>query len=361
MDDVAAQRARVPEIDLARGLAVLFMVFVHVLEEWATLPVQRATFGRVVEFFGSAPAAPVFMVLMGASVAFSRRVTVRAMVRRGAELLALGFLLNALRGALPAQIGLSLGLVTPEALGPYTPWNLLWIVDVLGFAGPALAVLGLVGALRRPWVWVALAAAVAAVSPLLWGIEAGVPVVDGVLRHLWGTGALVSFPMFPWLAFPLVGMAWGTWRARADDERRVYLWTLVGGVVLMAAGTGFLIERGGQLLGDHWRLGPDGVAWVLGFVSVWVCLLRWAVRALPANPAFATLAFWSRNVTRFYFVQWLLIAWGTGVAGHHALGVWPTVASQLGIAVAAHGLTWAWVRWRRLRQSRRRDRDAVCV
>lgn len=348
-----APRVRVPELDLARGLAVLFMVWVHVLEEWASLPVQRATYGRVVEFFGSSPAAPVFMALMGASLAFSRRASAGDLARRGAGLLALGFLLNALRGALPAQIGLSLGLVTAQEIAPWTPWSLLWIVDVLGFAGPALALLGLVRMIRRPWVWVALAAAVAAVGPWLWGLEAGVPVVDGVLRHLWGTGPMVSFPLFPWLAYPLVGMAWGTWLARADDARRVWRRTLLGGLALMAAGTRFLVAHGGQLLGDHWRLGPEGVAWVLGFVAVWLCLCRWLARALPANPAFATLTFWSRNVTRFYLVQWLLIAWGTGVAGHHALGLWPTVACQASMPVAAHGLTLAWVALRERRRWRR--------
>lgn len=346
---------RVPALDLARGLAVLFMVFVHVLEEWATLPVQRATFGRVVELFGSAPAAPVFMFLMGASVAFSRRRTVGGMLRRGAELLLLGFLLNFLRGTLPAQIGLSLGLVTAEEIAPYSPWNLLWIVDVLLFAGPALAVLGLVGLVRRPWAWVALAAIVVVASPHLWGLRSGSPLLDGVLRHLWGTGLMVSFPVFPWLAFPLVGMAWGTWLRGSDDEERVFLWTLGSGLGLLAAGTGFLVDRGTQLLGNHWRLEPDGVAWVLGFVGVWLWLCRQAVLRLPDNLVFRTLGWWSRNVTSFYVVQWLIIAWGTGLAGHQALGAWPTVGCQAGVVVLAHWVTRGWVR---LRRSRRAASDA---
>jgi uncharacterized membrane protein len=346
-------RTRVPELDLARGLAVLFMVWVHVLEEWSSLGVQHATYGRVVEFFGSSPAAPVFMVLMGASLAFSRRASATDVAKRGVGLLALGYLLNALRGTLPAQIGLSLGVVTPQEIAPYTPWNLLWDVDILEFAGPALVLLGLVRKLRQPWVWVAMAAVVAAVSPLLWGLEAGVPGVDGVLHSLWGTGPLVSFPMFPWLAYPLVGMAWGTWLSSAADERRVYRWTLLGGLGLMAAGTRFLLEHGSDLLGNHWRLGPEGVAFVLGFVAVWLCLCRWLIRSLPANPVFATLTFWSRNVTRFYLVQWMLIAWGTGAAGHQALGLWPTVACQVCVPVSAHGLTVLWVRWRERRRLRR--------
>jgi uncharacterized membrane protein YhdT len=92
---------------------------------------------------------------------------------------------------------------------------------------------------------------------------------------------------------------------------------------------------------------------VIGFVAVWLCLCRQLVRSLPANPVFGALTFWSRNVTRFYLVQWLLIAWGTGAAGHHALGLWPTVACQAVMPAAAHGLTVAWVRLRERRRLRK--------
>jgi len=199
MNQPAARPDRIPALDLARGFAVAFMVSVHVLEEWASLPLQHSAFGRVVEFFGSSLAAPVFMFLMGASLAFSRRSSTGALIRRGAELLALGYALNFLRGSLPALIGLRWGLVRPEDLAPYTPWNLFWIIDILEFAGPALALLGLIRLLRRPGAWIALATIIAAVSPWLWGIRSDWPLLNGLLRHLWGTGPLVSFPLFPWL------------------------------------------------------------------------------------------------------------------------------------------------------------------
>lgn len=352
MSQTSDSKSRVLALDLARGLALLFMVWVHVLEEWATLPLQRSAFGRVVEFFGSSPAAPVFMGLMGASIAFSRRGSTVGLVRRGLELLGLAFLLNFLRGSLLAQIGLSLGLVQAEAIAPYTPWNLFWIVDILGFAGPALILLGLIRRIDRPLLWVSLAAVVALVSPSLWGIESDWAPWNGVLRHLWGTGPMVSFPMFPWLAYPLVGMAWGRWLAVTDDEDRFFRWTLLGGVILMGANTGFLLDRGDQLLGNHWRLGFEGVAWIVGFVAAWLFLCQRMVRTLPANRFFDLLGFWSRNVTRFYVIQWLIIAWGTGLAGYHELGLGPIIAGQLVVPALAHGVTRASLKWRERRSGK---------
>lgn len=343
MDRPAEAPPRIAALDLARGLALLFMVWVHVLEEWASMPVQLGPYGRVVEAFGSVPAAPVFMVLMGASLAFTSRTSPAALARRGLQILLLAFALNAVRGALPAWIGLRFGLVDAAALGPYTPWRLLWNVDILGFAGPALVLLGLLKSFERPLAWVVVAAGVAVAAPHLWGLATGWPVVDGVLRHLWGDDVMVSFPIFPWLAYPLVGMAWGTWLARGD-EARVFRETFVGSLALALACSGFFFTDGARLLGDHWRLGPEGVGLVLGLVGLWLCLCRWLLRALPTNPAFDLLAFWSKRVTRFYVVQWLIVAWGTGLAGHHALGVAGTALGQVVVPALAHGVTVLWAR-----------------
>ena len=61
------ERARVYAINLARGLAVFYMVLVHVLITYATPTVTGSVFGTIVGFLGGPPAAPVFMALMGTS------------------------------------------------------------------------------------------------------------------------------------------------------------------------------------------------------------------------------------------------------------------------------------------------------
>lgn len=62
------------ELDVAKGLAVIFMVLVHVYEVYGG-SVEGTTFSHVVEFLGSPPAAPVFMFLLGVGVVYSRKNT----------------------------------------------------------------------------------------------------------------------------------------------------------------------------------------------------------------------------------------------------------------------------------------------
>ena len=89
------------------------------------------------------------MFLMGASLAFSSRSSFGSLVVRGLWLVWLGYLLNVLRGVIPAYLGLTTGVVTAEQIAPFTlPW-LLTTVDVHHMAGLSLVFIALLG-LRRP-------------------------------------------------------------------------------------------------------------------------------------------------------------------------------------------------------------------
>jgi uncharacterized membrane protein len=165
---------RVLSLDLARGVGALGMVAVHVLIRYGSYAANISAYGAVVRFLGGPPAAPIFMFLMGTSLAFSKHATLRDNLRRGGRLLVLGYVLNFLRGTLPAFLGLKFGIVTPEDLMPYTPANLFWIVDILHCAGLSLMVIGAVRHfLPRPWTWLLLAATVALGSPVMWGRMSG--------------------------------------------------------------------------------------------------------------------------------------------------------------------------------------------
>src|SRR3954453_3744408 len=125
-----ASPERVRAFDLARGLAIVFMIGVHVLWHWGAPDTWTSPIGQVISFLGGPTAAPVFMFLMGASLAFSSRSSFSSLAVRGLWLLWLGYLLNFLRGVIPAYLGLSTGLVTADQIAPFTlPW-LATTVDV---------------------------------------------------------------------------------------------------------------------------------------------------------------------------------------------------------------------------------------
>jgi uncharacterized membrane protein len=337
---------RIEAFDLARGLAVLFMVAVHALQTYATPEVYDSAFGWALEFLGGPPAAPVFMFLMGAVMAFSRRTGTLAMVRRGLFLLALGYALNGLRGSLPTWIAMQSGWLSTAELEGASPLNELLQIDILQFAGMAYLVLAVVRRLtRRPWVWIALAAVVAGISPWIWGRMSGWPILDGLLTLLWGTGGeAVAFPVLPWIVYPLVGMAAGAWLAASDDVGRTFRRFAWAGLGLLVVGGAVTLTDVDFHIGDYWRTGPGGLVAITGFVLLWLsgcnAIASRVLRTWPGR----LLAFWSRNVTVFYFIHWILIGWSVFLVGYEAFGILGTLIGLATVVLASDLLTRAWIR-----------------
>ncbi len=343
-----SRRSRIAAFDLARGLALGFIVMLHVTAAHASPGVWRTTFGTVIGFLGSVPSAPTFMFLMGASQAFSSRTSVRKGIRRGVELLLLGYLLNLLRGTLPIIITTRLGIITLEQIAPRTATSEFWIVDILQHAGMALIVLAIIRwCMPRPYQWLLLSVPVAIGAPLLWGRMTGWPVLDWMLSLFWGTDDGVIHTIFPWLSYSLVGMAWGAWISASARHHAFF-----GGMILtgscLAAIAAAVGHADPQFPGGGY---PDArpiiVAWVVGFVLCWTGICHFVTSVVPANPVFRLLFYWSKNVTAFYFIQWLLIYWAVAVVGFRECSLWSTILSMTVVIALTDRITRLWARRRR--------------
>lgn len=328
---------RLRAFDLARGLAIVFMVMVHVLGHYGNEASWASPLGGVVIFLGGPTAAPVFMFLMGASLALSRRSSATGIARRGIWLLTLAYTLNVLRGVLPASLGLGTGFVTEADIWPYTPLNLLTLVDIHQMAGLALLVIAALVAARisapaLSVVLVGLAALVALVSPSLWGATTGGP-IDVLLALLWGTDWNVFFPLFPWIVYPLVGFAFGRVLIEQPDRRRFVRRMGVVGVVVMLVGVATIaLVHPAIGIESYWRQPPGVLLAILGLVLAWLALADVVVARVPPNRAFDQLYGWSRRVTSMYCIHWILIGWGVGLVGHRDLEL-PAVVAAMGIVL----------------------------
>ena len=337
---------RIRAFDLARGLAVLFMVLVHVLGHYGNDAAWGSPAGQALIFLGGPTAAPVFMFLMGASLAFSRRSTPRAIAARGLWLLGLAYTLNVLRGVLPASLGLATGYVTEAQIAPYTPAALMTLVDIHQMAGLALLVLSgltwLAAAARVPLAVLGLGVAVVVglVSPLLWGTMSGRPAVDLGLALLWGADWNVFFPLFPWLVYPLVGFAYGRLAAARSDPRRFVRRVGVLGVAIGLAGLALgSVTQPVVTVEDYWRQGPSVLLSILGLVLTWLALADLVADRLGNARAGRVLYGWSRRVTSMYCIHWILIGWGVGLVGHRLLDLPAVLAAMLVVLVATDRLT----------------------
>lgn len=329
----AATRERVRGFDLARGLAVLFMIGVHVLWHWGAPDTWTSPIGQVISLLGGPTAAPVFMFLMGASLAFSSRTSFRSLAVRGLWLLWLGYLLNFLRGVIPAYLGLTSGIVTAEQIAPFTlPW-LATTVDVHHMAGLSLVALAALRLAARPgWPWIALAAAVVIAGPFLRGLEFGTPLLDAPLTPILGGAPNVYYAVVPWVAYPLVGAVFGSLVARAPDRARVFRWGAVGGLALCAAGIGLFAAAPPSFdVNTYWRMPPSYFVGITGLVLVWLFVCDLAVRHVRENRVFTFLYGWSGKVIAIYFTHWLVVGWGVGIFGFRSQ---PLAGALFGIVVA---------------------------
>jgi hypothetical protein len=165
-------------------------VEVKSIMSFCTLRGQDPALGNIILLLGTAPAAPVFTMIMGAFYQRLETAQLRYGVVRGLTLVALGYILNVVRFSLPILIA---GEVEPVYDGPRSAISLFFAVDILQMAGVSLIMMGFI---KRylPWklVCLSLMTAIAIVSPMVWGTMSGF----GAFSILWGAGEHVFFPSF---------------------------------------------------------------------------------------------------------------------------------------------------------------------
>jgi uncharacterized membrane protein len=340
-----AARPRLPEIDLIRGLSVGMMIVVHTLLYFATAETQRRGLGHVILVLGKATAT--FVVCLGVSFSLSRRQALGDALRRGVRLLAYGYALNFCKFLLPLYVFRTLptAFLLDMGLRRGDPANLRFLLllgDILHLAGLSTLVLAGLRCLRvGPLATLGLAAAVALAAPLLWGLRTAEPVTAYLCDLLFGQTYTVFFPLFPWLAYALVGLALGdAYRLFAGQPRRFYRW--VGGGGLLALGAGLLLGWAYPATWhgvDFYRTGPAGVFALSGATGLLFVVFRGLAPRLPAV-VLRGCAFLSRHVTALYALSWVAIYWNMGWLGFlHYSDSWQllgVVAYILLLTLAAH-------------------------
>jgi uncharacterized membrane protein len=278
-----------------RGLAALFMVMQHsILVYEYTSGEETGIIGTVLVVLGTAPAAPIFMLVMGV---FMMKSTASnwAFVRRGFKLLLAGYVLNFLRFSLP----LLLDGQTLEA------FSMLFYVDIFQLAGVFFVSSVLFRKVANNLYFSPLfSLAILFISPYLWGITPQTPVTD----LFWGMGETVSFPFFPWCVYPLLGMYLSKYIGHASIEKKYRV-----GMTFIASA--FCVV-GFSVLGlfpysDYQRFGFGASILMIAFVLFYTLATERITNKLaltPNNKIVNVLVFWSENLTNIYWISWILFS-----------------------------------------------------
>ena len=370
---------RVLSVDLLRGFSLVCMVLIHFIIYWGNEAAMHTwlyfTFNDLLADWGAAG----FLMMMGISQVLSAAKTPDA----AAMVL---FKKALLRSVYLFVVGLiMLGL----AWGPEQIWQ--W--DILTLMGFATLVLYFCRFLPS-WLILVIGAAIALATPWLRGLVdpvatwggafLPVPFISDYVPGLYvepahefpsvwrldmifqGFAVSGTFPVFPWLVFPLVGFVLGR-RIVAQRLQRDLPWLLLGGFLLTGlglAGAFSSLDRPAIAVVTEYLAPlcfyPDSFTMLLCQLGIAVVVFSSLYYWFDVRPRTeAKIGFFHRLFSRtsrysltFYFLHYQLIGWPLlvvyGFTGAYLLfdfmDAWPALLSGL---VAVTFLEWLLVIWER--------------
>ena len=184
------------ELDIAKALSIIFMIFLHTL---MVVPAFNADISTTYNFIisnvlGRPYAAPIFMFCMGVGVVYSRHSQWDTMIKRGVKLFLLGILVNIFEFFLPCYVcGTLLGRwdVFPTAGG-----LLLFCVDILAFAGLAFILMGILKKLELSnRQLIILAVIMSLIGSFTRFVDFGVPVINLFFANFIGSKGFDLLPL----------------------------------------------------------------------------------------------------------------------------------------------------------------------
>ncbi len=304
------------EVDLAKTLAILSMILVHLSESYYNeasffTPPQLA-FAKVVEFCGGPLSAPVFMTAMGVGLAYSRNQDPAQNAKRGLWLILQGYLLNIFRATLPLLV---LYYLTRGDGILAKAWLDTFDLDILQFAGMAFLFFALARLWRLADWQLALVAfaflCVEWVTRPLYPQPSAVGTIPGFFLFQNHT---TSFPLFGWLAYPVTGYLFGKLLRHVVDKGRFY------GILLPASLVAFLLFSialnasgynvpGIYLDDEYYKQDPVKFAWIILICFAWFGILYYVSLPLRNTRVKKFIEYVSARLNDIYIVQWILIQW----------------------------------------------------
>ncbi len=363
MGERKLQSDRYRNFDIARALAILFMIMVHCLENFSTTGVMdQSIYGLVTEFFGSFTSATVFMFVLGMGIHFTKDQRPERFIRRGLMLLGAGYLLNILRGFLPMMV--TWQITGDSEWAPYMVMELFWI-DILQFAGLAFVFFGVMKRLDAGVRGYAISLVIFQV--INYFLLTYAPYFNDTMNYhdpgyylsavtgwFWGSGEFSSFPFLTWIFYPVMGYLFGKYFLSKEPEKRNRIFL---------SGLGISAIVGGATYGICWYFQIDfGWDTDASFYHHW----------LPGNLIFGSCAFalialislcykgipkavekvmvrWSKNVTVIYFIQWILIGWIAVVTDYNTMGVGQTICITIFVLILSDAMAYGWKKYQILR------------
>ena len=412
MSTNAQTRERLDFVDAQRGLAVVLMIWMHTADAWLEPALKQGRNWDIVRSLGGL-AAPTFLLLVGLSLGLGWAraqapdaalpwAETRRELARGLQLIVLGYglrlqmwvvdaagfrapggLIAALllllsyvalyrmlvlwargdRCGREAMVGLlAFALAWSGVLAKQPPPRSLLRVDVLQAIGASIAVLVLTRSqlARRPWLGFVLGAAVALATAWLkrW-VPGPLPIPVAAYVAQWppapGERVVSLFPLFPWLAYALIGVGFAPLLAnaaqRGQSARMVGRLTLLGALLALLSAEPLPLA-GGVLRAAPWLADLSRVVYRVG-AALLLGGLAWT---LVKGPLRAPLLLFGRSSLFVYWVHLELAFGAAATPVAHLLDFREWLVGWVLLVLLMGALTVCWVRVRGGRATARETR-----
>jgi len=288
--------------DFAKGIAVLCMIQVHIIELLARPEILNGTCGKLSLFFGGPPAAPVFMAVMG-YFAISSRKTMLQQALRGIGLLALGLALN---------IALNLNALFQIFFHDLyaNPLALIFGADILFLAGFSIIIIALLKPLfKQNYLYYFILALLVALIPLFTKGFSLTGCFAYATAYIFSDAPWSYFPLIPWLAYPMIGagsyfLFQQQWFTKLSNRIMILLLLMI---FLILLGTSFWAIPQIISLPSYYHHNILLFLWICMFMMIWFFIMEKIVLWSRSSFVIHYIIYTGKNVTTFYVIQWIII------------------------------------------------------
>jgi uncharacterized membrane protein len=321
---------RIKSLDLARGFTVLMIAPIHTVMLYSKLYVHDTLLGKFLAFVAEWHGAQIFMLLMGISFAFSSKHTFESVCKRSFYLLLIAYSLNIFKFVIPHVLGwlpenLLAEIQIQKGITGYL--QLFLIGDILHFAAIATLILYFVYLLPRNHEFaIIFAGFVCFFASLFWDANSDNIFINYLLQLTTGSPPHVFFPLFPWLTYPVIGLALGYF-FKTDNHQHVFWFIRDLGWILIASRILLISIPVNTLPSAFYRTGSLDTIFHIGVVLVALSCWDWVSNNVKQNHFFRLLTYLSENITQVYIIQWILICWLFPFFGYQTLGLFSSLCT----------------------------------
>lgn len=301
---------------IIKFLAIIFMVLIHTYEfPMDNLEITTALqykFDCFVEFVGGPPAAPVFMMCLGAGVVFSRKSTPELLRKRAGMLFLVGLLVNIFEAILPI-------IWENPTWADFIEWLPgLLATDMYYFAGLVFLVFSFIVGTKKPTLTCIIVILVSFVLNFLTNgitFSLGNVWLDILVGLFMRINEYSYFPLINWLPIALAGYLFGKLLLATNDKNKLYIKLIVVGALSMIVTTliGELTHNTLAVIDPectdyaYYALGVWSVIWSIGFVLVFSGIVYFITKIYDFSQ-WKIVKFSNKNIMTIYCTQWLLLS-----------------------------------------------------